>query len=122
MMKQKKLITRKQYMDNEYSHDEYYGQWVTDQMISIVAMVIGKDRLLASTDKHLNDIPLRLWDNLPVMDYINKENWKDASLSTYSVETQKQRKFIYSPSDVVCIGKAAAREYIQSRNTETKKD
>jgi len=58
------MITRKEYMDKEYTHEEYYGQFVNDAIIKIVGDSIGVDRIKASTDKHLNDIPLKEWDNL----------------------------------------------------------
>jgi hypothetical protein len=51
-------------MSKACSHREYYGQFVTDTVKARVMQGIGRDRLLASTDEHLNDIPLRMWDNL----------------------------------------------------------
>ncbi len=56
--------TRKDYMDGNCDHDTYYAQFVTADMLSYVAIVIGKDKIIASTDKHFNDIPLRHWDSL----------------------------------------------------------
>ncbi len=56
--------TRKQYMDHDCSHRDYYGQFVTDAVKARVLRVVGRERLAESTDEHLNDIPLRVWDAL----------------------------------------------------------
>ena len=58
------MYTRKDYMNNECSHREYYAQFVNQSVISRVLSVIGKDKILASNDEHLNDIPLNLWDSM----------------------------------------------------------
>jgi hypothetical protein len=54
--------TRKQYLNKECSHREYYSQFVDDCIRARVCLFVGKDRILASTDEHLNDIPLDVWD------------------------------------------------------------
>lgn len=113
-------------MNGEYSHNEYYEQWVTDEMMDYVVSKIGADRLLGSTDEHFNDIPLPKWDGLSVMDYINQEDWIESRLSVLDPEVHennrlahKQRKFAYSSSDSVCVSKAAARKYIDlMKNTK----
>jgi hypothetical protein len=68
--------------------------------------LIGKARLLASTDEHLNDIPLKRWDNLP-------------GIITGEVDT-KMRAGKDSPSAAgkVCIAKEAARQIIEDENNE----
>lgn len=57
-------VSRKAYLSGACTHSEYYGQFVTDRTLAYVASRIGKDRILASTDPHFNDIPLRLWDSI----------------------------------------------------------
>ena len=57
------IKTRKQYMNKEVSHAEYYGQFVTRETRAFVAQTIGLDRVKASVDPHLNDIPLKKWDD-----------------------------------------------------------
>ena len=94
------MITRKQYMDKEATHREYYGQFVTPKYAKAIAERIGVDRLIASKDPHLNDIPLREWDLLWV-----------------PIETKSKLKEcddIWSNSALVCISKEAARQYIES--------
>ena len=59
-------FTRKQYINDECTHDEYYAQFVTEPMLEAVTSAFGKDRLSASlaADKNLNNIPLERWDRL----------------------------------------------------------
>ena len=56
--------TRKQYMSGEVTFQQYYGQFVTQQTKNTVTSNISVNRLLASTDEHLNDIPLIEWDRM----------------------------------------------------------
>ena len=58
------MITRQQYINNEVSHREYYGQFVTPGLKVTVIVQIGREALLASVDEHFNDIPLRVWDSV----------------------------------------------------------
>ena len=67
---------------------QFVNQWTIDEMVSF----IGAETLLASRDYHLNDIPLKLWDNLPMTVHIAakaKEFGDNTSLST-KVCTYKQ--------------------------------
>jgi len=113
------IKTRKQYMAGEINHHDYYSQFVSDRMINYVVRLIGKNRLLASTDEHMNDIPLFKWDQLSVRDCIaSGEDWKTASLSTYSKEVQEKRPFMWSMADNVCLAKTAARIWIESNKKE----
>jgi hypothetical protein len=66
------MITRADYMAANHgdrdeamkAHRAYYAQFVNESTISTVVAWIGADRLLASTDPHLNDIPLGEWEPL----------------------------------------------------------
>lgn len=58
--------TRKQYMNKEVSHSEYYGQW-GEKLTGIVGKCIGVDVIEHSTDPHFNDVPLYKWDRLAQM-------------------------------------------------------
>ena len=55
---------RSDYMAKNCTHREYYGQFVDDEIRNAVGSTIGMGRILASTDKHLNDIPLAEWDRM----------------------------------------------------------
>lgn len=84
-------MTREEYMnavDKAAAHRQYYGQFVSDTVRQVVASRIGRAAILASTDPHFNDIPLKRWDDLyPVL---HRAGW--------------------SLSDVVCTAKEAARQ------------
>lgn len=58
------MKTRKQRLNNEVSHREYYSQFVNEDVKARVCAVIGLDALLKSKDEHLNDIPMKKWDSM----------------------------------------------------------
>lgn len=59
------MITRKQYMDKEVTHREYYAQFVTPGIKQIVKRRFGLNVLLETRDQeNLNSIPLIEWDML----------------------------------------------------------
>ena len=58
------MITRKEYLANEATHNEYYAQFVTQGIRDTVQRFIGLDRIKNSNDPHMNDIPLKEWDSL----------------------------------------------------------
>lgn len=86
--------TRKQYMNDECSHHEYYSQFVTGNTLNTVAERIGIERIKSSTCERFSDISLKEWDDLPLIANGNllSEAGENRSLSTF-----------------VCINKSAAR-------------
>ena len=58
------MFTRKQYLNGECTHRQYYGQFVNAGTKARVLSGIGLEALKKSTDPHFNDIPLNKWDNL----------------------------------------------------------
>ena len=58
------MYTRKQYLNKECTHRQYYGQFVTPATKAHVLRGIGLAALKKSTDPHFNDISLANWDNL----------------------------------------------------------
>lgn len=56
--------TRKDYVNKTCTHREYYSQFVTPFIISMVIGRIGADRIINSKDVHFNDIPLQEWNRL----------------------------------------------------------
>ena len=97
------LIPRKYYTSGKASHREYYGQFVTESSISWVSSVIGIDRLLKSTDPHLNDISLQTWDRFYFM--LNGSIGRKLCAANNSTG--------YSLSDAVCIAKESARQLME---------
>ena len=94
------MKTRKQYLDKECTHSEYYAQFVTDGHKNTVKNIIGLGRLLNSENEHLNDIPLEEWDSI------------GAPMGT--VELMKELGDNLTLSGQVCISKEAARQIIKS--------
>jgi hypothetical protein len=99
-----KTYTRQQLLNNECTHREYYAQFVTEQFVDKVSSQIGKDRLLNSKDKHLNDIPLQIWDMI------------SPPIGTGS----KIREFgdYLTKAGSVCIVKEAARQFLEKQNKQ----
>lgn len=94
------MIKRSEYMEHKVTHDEYYGQFVTSAVTNVVKTLIGESAIKASTDQHLNDIPLNRWDNLhEQIGSICGKKLKEANESDG-----------WSLSDTVCIAKACARQ------------
>jgi hypothetical protein len=58
------MVTRQDYMSGKATHEEYYSQFVTPEIKGIVLHTVGLKTLLKSTDEHLNDIPIKIWDNM----------------------------------------------------------
>ena len=98
------MKTRKQYMNKEISFHDYYSQFVTPFVLTWVRQRIGIDRLLASTDPHLNDIPLRAWDRFHGSFLSSKSGRLCADANGGGV----------SLSDAVCTAKTAAQQLIAS--------
>ena len=58
------MYTRKQYLNKDCTHRQYYGQFVNAGTKARVLSGIGLAALKKSTDAHFNDIPLHKWDRL----------------------------------------------------------
>ena len=100
------IYTRKQYMaeshlDGMTAHRRYYGQFVNQSTIARVVNSIGKERILASRDPHMNDIPLALWDRL-VPQLPGSAGFKKAG-------------DYYTLANGVCLAKEAARQWLEQQ-------
>ena len=99
------MKTRKQYLNRECSHEEFYSQFVTESIKEAVGARVGIDRIKQSKDHHLNDIPLIVWDRLTfIKGMIDRDLWRRAR------EHANPKTYPWSLSDQVCIAKQAARE------------
>lgn len=89
------MKTRQEYLDGACTHREYYAQFVTAQILNIVAARIGTTDIQNSTNEHFNDIPLKQWDNLPILipNHLLKQTGEQNTLATK-----------------VCIAKEAAQQ------------
>jgi hypothetical protein len=90
------MFTRKQYMTNECTHREYYGQFVDELVKDNVVCSIGLDAIRNSTDEHMNDIPLKQWDMI--------------GITSTAGDKLRACGDSYSLAAAVCINKAAARQ------------
>ena len=106
------MITRKQYMNKEFTFAEYYGQFSSEHVMAAVANYIGPERLLKSTDEHLNDIPLSIWDASPWFGM--QRAVAEANQSTQAPGSA----LATSLSDKGCAVKAAARKWIEAQKDE----
>lgn len=100
------MYTRTEYMkdsqtDGPAAHRRYFCQFVTDRTKDRVMQSIGLDRLMSSTDPHLNDIPLPLWDRL-------------TPHLPGSAGFAKAGDY-YTLANGVCLAKEAARQIIEAQ-------
>lgn len=99
------MYTRQDYLNNNCTHQEYYNQFVDDDIKKIVLNYFGYSKIKKSyaEDKNLNNIPLQSWDNLAI-----RLNFRE--------EFKKYGDF-ESLAGKVCILKNAARQII-TKNKE----
>ncbi len=95
------MRTRKEYLDGDCTHREYFAQFVSPDRPEHVAGIIGKQRLLNSTDPHMNDIPLFEWDAIPNP---HGTDMKMRAIGDYP-----------TLSSAVCISKEAARQWVEAQ-------
>ncbi len=97
------MSIRKEYMAKKVTHREYYGQFANGYVKELVLRRFKLKRLLQSKDEHLNDIPLREWDNLAIC----------IPDSVKSAICKANESGVYSLSDGVCTVKEAAKQVIE---------
>lgn len=103
------IYTRQQYMQDSQvngtaAHRKYFGQFVNSGTIARVVNAIGKDKILNSTDPHMNDIPLVLWDRLTPQ-------------LPGSAGFAKAGDY-YTLSNGVCLAKEAARQWKEQQESK----
>ena len=121
------MKTRKQRLNNEVSHREYFAQFVNDEVKKAVVDNIGLDALLNSKDEHLNDIPMEKWDTLSGYAWRRAENeetmtvWPRTETDILPVEINKLReagevgkRYLPSNATLVCIYKEAGKQIIET--------
>ena len=70
-------FTRKQYIDGECTHDQYYDQFVTQDLKNIVLRSIPEKQIIWSKDESFNDIPLRSWDWMAKLNPVEPKKFKE---------------------------------------------
>lgn len=91
------MIHHTEYMKNSAAlHREYYAQFVSEVTLRQVEMTIGVDDIKSSTDKYMNDIPLRRWDRLAATLHLARKPQELGEVNSHAVR--------------VCVAKEAARQ------------
>lgn len=119
------MITRKQYMDNSSADNfdwfaAYYSQFVNEQVKKAVLNKFGSVEKLATCfakDKHLNNLPLHLWDQL--IGYDGSGNFNSRNNPFYAILDRgllKEAGEGWSASTGICIAKQAARMMVEEFN------
>ena len=111
------MITRQQYFENlnayrelsdaakkltQHPHQQYYAQFVTDEIKSLVKRKFGVRKLVDAytVDHHFNNIPLKKWDSLGyLIEYLDRKLIKETGQG-------------YSNAGATCILKEAARQLV----------
>ena len=62
------MFTRKQYLDNECTVNEYYNQFITYRTLALLVRHFGKEKLKKWDPKVIPNhiIPLAHWDACPI--------------------------------------------------------
>jgi hypothetical protein len=103
------MIPRKDYLEDKVDHRAYFAQFVNENVKHAILDAIGLDRLRASRDPHLNDIPLREWDDLAGGMCPTSSGLVNARLLRETGEG-------LSLAGLVCIYKEAAKQLIESES------
>lgn len=90
------MYKRKDYMSGKCTHEQYYNQFINDNIKLLLKDSIDINKIKKSKDKHFNDIPLEWWDRI--------------RLTCDVVDMLKQAGDYYTLSGQVCILKQAARQ------------
>lgn len=77
----------------------YYGQFVNQRTIGHVVRIIGADKIMKSTDRAFNDIPMQFWDRATATGTLPVEG-KIAEFGDY-----------WTPAGLTCVAKEAAMQY-----------
>lgn len=101
------MKTRQQYLKNECTHSEYYGDFINPAVISIVNSWFTKSELTTALNvgKHLNSIPLHVWDSIG-------RTLCNMPLGLFAM--CKEKGDTLTQSGLVCIAKEAARQIVNA--------
>ena len=117
------MKTRQEYMaelpkfgtkESTAAHRAYYAQFVLPHVRRLVADRIGVHVIERSSDKHLNDIPLHLWDSIWRRDD-SRGMWIEPGAMVSGL--LKAAGEGNSASTGVCVLKEAARQIKEARQS-----
>ncbi len=107
-------MTRKDYLDGKVSHEEYYRSIAKsagiDMSYGAYALMERVKKALREGDKHLNTIPLAIWDRMGA----------NPVLRANLAPVFKAHGDIMSIAGIVCVLKQAARDSANNEEGVTK--
>lgn len=101
-------FTRYDYLSQQCSHADYYGQFDSPAVRRAILRVIPMSDLMASRDPHMNDIKLSRWGNIRL---------DGAALRKLTIANGHAgvSHYVYSQSDIVCLAKEVAKRMINEQ-------
>lgn len=99
------MKTRKNLLEKNCKHSEYYSKFVNPEFIRYVVNFIGEKNLERSISPNFNDIDLKYWDKI------------QAPIGTN--EKMKPLGDYLTLSGSVCIAKEAARQFLSTKKEIT---
>lgn len=105
------MFTRKQYLDKQCTHREFWAQFVTNGMREMVRQRITLERLQRSSNEYFNDVTkLQDWDCMKDATFrmLDMKKWRELQYPEYIGLTSVG----WSLSDNICILKEAARQIV----------
>ncbi len=106
------MFTRAQYLNKECTHREYWAQFVTAGMKSMVARNFSLERLQRSQNEYFNDVTvLSDWDIMRGNTFamLDLKKWREIQYPEYTDPTS----IGWSMSDNTCLLKEAARQLVE---------
>ena len=103
------MYTRKQYLNNKCTFEEYYSQLVSESTKKTVLNYFSKEELekMYKKDNHFNSVSLDIWDNIGAI-----ANRRENLSSKF-----KELDDYCTLAGLVCVVKTAARQII-NKNLE----
>jgi hypothetical protein len=106
------MFTRAQYLNKECTHREYWAQFVTAGMKSMVARNFSLERLQRSQNEYFNDVTvLSDWEIMRGNTFamLDLKKWREIQYPEYT----DPRSIGWSMSDNTCLLKEAARQLVE---------
>ena len=115
------MYTRQQYIHDECTHEQYYAQFVNDEVKNRVIKAFTLKKLLNSKDEHLNDLSMKVWGLLGgfVWQVVGGQEvavikpTRSSDILPVDYELLKEAGEGISCSTMVCIYKEAGKQIIR---------
>jgi len=104
------MYTRKNYLADQCTFDEYYDQFVSEKTKREVLQHINLTDVLNSKDIHLNDIPMKKWNGISGFRFSGGKLVTRPMIRHDLVKKIRSFGDTITPSVMVCIYKQSARQ------------